>query len=198
MKKYFGLLLIGASIFTTGCGNNDKKQASEKKEATSNAADAKNFNAEADAAPGTVISELSYTEKGDGKEKTGKRITKFFDDTAKVVVTVYKKANDEVYDFSSFTVNKAEAKSLKADLTPMNDGSDNYTTYDPKDFGAVSLVFVAEGGEKDANIVSVKSLSFFMNERKEQLTKENGFNMPLKDFKTAEEWVNKLKNSFKK
>jgi hypothetical protein len=198
MKKQFGFLLISASLLAASCGGGDKKQEGDKKETTASTATAKNFNAEATAAPGTVISELSFTEKDGDKEKAGKRITMLFEDTAKIVVTVFKKANEEVYDLSSFTINKTDAKALKADLTPMNDGSDNYTTYNPKDFGAVSLVFVADGGTADTKIVSVKNYSIFMDEKKVADTKENGFNMPVADFKTADEWVKKLAVSFKK
>ncbi len=198
MRKQFMYLLVCLSLMAASCGDNDKKTDTVKKtENNPAAATGKNFNREAAAAPGTSISELSFKEKDGSTEKTGKRITMFFEDTASVVITVFKKANEEVYDLSSFTINKADAKGLKADLTPMNDGSDSYTTYNPKEFGAVSLVFTNNGGTADAKIVTVKSLSIFMDEKKESVTKENGFNMPVADFKTASEWVKKLAASFK-
>ncbi|MFM2337464.1 MAG: hypothetical protein RL115_657 [Bacteroidota bacterium] len=197
MKKQLGLLIISASIIIISCGNSDKNKPSQEKESTTANAPI-NFNAEAAAAPGTIISELSFIEKNGKNEKAGVEVTKLFDDATKLVVTVFKKANEEVYELTSYTVNKSAAKGLKADLTPMNDGSDSYTTYNPKNFGALSLVFVVEGEVKEPKIISVKSCRIFMNEKIEETTKDNGFNIPLKDFKTAEEWVAKLKNSFKK
>lgn len=195
MKIFFWLFLLSLSLTIISCGDGDKKQEGDKKETKTSAAI--NFNAEVDAAPGTVISELSFIEKDGEKETAGKRITKFFEDTAKVVITVYKKANDAVYDAMMYTILKADAKGLKADLSPMNDGGNNFTTYTPKDFGAVSIVFVAEG-TGDNKIVSKKNMIIFMDERKEETTKENGLNMPVADFKTADEWVKKLAIIFKK
>ena len=115
-----------------------------------------------------------------------------------MVVTVYKKTGETVYDASIYTINKADAKKLKADLTPMNDGSDSYTTYSPKDFGAVSLVFVAEGASDSTNIISNRSMRLMNGEKSDETSKENGLSMPVADFKTAEEWVKKLMVSFKK
>ena len=196
MKRFFWLFLLSLSLTIISCGDGDKKQEADKKETKTSAAI--NFNAEVDAAPGTVISELSFIEKDGEKEKAGKRITKFFEDTAKVVITVYKKANDAVYDAMVYTILKEDAKGLKADLSPMNDGGNNYTTYTPKDFGGVSIVFVAEGTTADNKSVSIKNMSIFLDERKEETTKENGLNMPVADFKTADEWAKKLVMIFKK
>jgi hypothetical protein len=201
MKKLTSLFVIAICLIVISCGN-DKKEASSanktkdtKNEATKGSA--KNFNTEVDTALGSTISELSFTEKADGKEITGKHITKYFEDANKVIVTVYKKANTDIYDAIMYTINKADSKGLKADLTPMNDGSDNVTTYTPKDFGAVSLVFTTTS-TNDTKIVSRRNLSIFMDEKKDEASKENGFKIPVKDFKSAEEWVKKLAAAFKK
>ncbi|MCX6318690.1 MAG: hypothetical protein NTW29_15520 [Bacteroidetes bacterium] len=197
MTKHFALIVCSTALLAAGCGSGESKKSNNNPApATEKNSGAANFNAEAAAAPGTVIAELNYTEKDDDVQKTGIRTTQLFEDSTQLVVTITKKANDEVYDLTSYTIPKAAAKGLKADLTPMNDGGDNLTTYTPNQFGAVSLVFVAGNGTADTKIVRTKSMRIFMNEKKTDETLDNGISFPVADFKTAEEWVKKLKTSF--
>jgi hypothetical protein len=198
MKRVLSSILLGTTFFTLACGEGNKPATGKDNAAAkTGTTTAKNFNTVAEAAPGTIISELSYVEKVNGKELSGKYITKYFDDVTKTVVTIYRKANNEVYEAGVYTINKADLKGLKSDISPLNDGSDNYRTYSPKDFGAVSVVFNGASSEANAKPITVKSYSVFMGETKEEETKENSFRIPMADYKTADEWAKKLQASLK-
>ncbi len=194
MTKTVQSILVISLLTLGSCKSVDKKDNASTP--TEKSAKAPNFDAIVAQTSGEVISELSFTEK-ENAEKGGKHITKYFADSSKVVFTVYKTADKGAYDVEVYTINIADAKGLKADLTPMNDNSDSQTKYTPDNFGGVSLVFVANGTATVTDVISNRTVDTFGGEQRDKTEKTNSISIPVKDFKSAEAWVAKLKGIFK-
>lgn len=196
MKKRFQLFAIAAILVLTSCGGSNKKGPGQKTESKQEANDGLTKIKEVVASlQGDIISEIGIIGKGTAEKPEGKYVTKYYKDSSKVIFSNYKTNADGAFEVEISTIMLADIGDAKADLTAMQDNADKTMSMTPDPFAQVSLVMV---DEKNPHPEVFSSRSMYLMEigLVDNIIKSSGTNIPMRDYKSAEDFVKKLKTVF--